>query len=188
MRLLPLDTPGVLGLAAGWLARRENYQWLDFGNGRQTVTPALLKIMAQRDAHFMRAYTLDRDDVPVGIVGVNSVDRISRTATLWAVAGEKSFSNRGYVSLATSKFLTLAFRDLGLHAINTWIVDGNPSLRSLRRLNFRFVGRLRQCHLIDGRPHDRLLFDLLAAEHKELDDERWQRIERSRREALCELP
>jgi RimJ/RimL family protein N-acetyltransferase len=188
MRLLPLDTPGVLEVAAGWLARRENCQWLDFGNGKQTVTPALLKIMAQRDTHFMRVYTSDRNGVPVGIVGANNVDRISRTATLWAVAGEKSFSNRGYVSLATSKFLTLAFRELGLRAINTWIVDGNPSLRSLRRLNFRFVGRLRQCHLIDGRPRDRLLFDLLAAEHKELDGVRWHRIERPRREAVCELP
>jgi RimJ/RimL family protein N-acetyltransferase len=185
MKLLPLDTPEYLELAAGWLARRENYQWLDFGNGRQIVTPALLKIMAQRETHFMRVYTWGRDDAAFGIVGLNSVDRSSGTATLWAVAGEKSFSNRGYVSLATSKFLTLAFRDLGLRAINTWIVDCNPSLRSLQRLNFRFIGRQRQCHIIDGRPHDRLLFDLLAAEHRELDEERWLRIEKPHRETVC---
>jgi RimJ/RimL family protein N-acetyltransferase len=185
MKLLPLVTPESLELAAGWLARKENYQWLDFGNGRQIVTPALLKIMAQRETHFMRVYTWGRDNAAIGIVGLNSVDRSSGTATLWAVAGEKSFSNRGYVSLATSKFLTLAFRDLGLRAINTWIVDRNPSLRSLQRLNFRFIGRQRQCHIIDGRPHDRLLFDLLAAEHRELDEERWLRIEKPHRETVC---
>ncbi|HKW39110.1 MAG TPA: GNAT family protein [Burkholderiales bacterium] len=185
MKLLPLVAPGVLELVAGWLARKENYQWLDFGNGRQIVTPALLKIMTQREGHFMRAYTADRDEIPVGIVGLNGVDRAAKTATLWAVAGDKSFSSRGYVSLATSKFLTLAFRELGLHAINTWIVDGNPSARSLRRLNFRYVGRQRQCHLIDGQPRDRLLFDLLAAEHRELGEERWRRMERPRREAVC---
>jgi len=185
MKLLPLVTPEILELATGWLARKENYQWLDFGNGRQIVTPALLKIMAQRETHFMRVYTWGRDDVPMGIVGLNSVDRYSGTATLWAAAGEKSFSNRGYVSLATSKFLSLAFRDLGLRAINTWIVDRNPSLRSLQRLNFRFIGRQRQCHIIDGRPHDRLLFDLLAAEHRELDEERWLRIEKPHRETVC---
>ncbi|HET7766814.1 MAG TPA: GNAT family protein [Burkholderiales bacterium] len=185
MKLLPLDVPDVLELAARWLAQRENYQWLDFGNGRQLVTPALLKIMTQREAHFMRAYTSDRDDVPVGIVGLNSVDRVARTATLWAVAGDKSFSNRGYVSLASSRLLTLAFRDLALNAVNTWIVDGNPSVRSLQRLNFRFIGRQRQCHMIDGRPRDRLLFDLLAAEHEELAEERWRRIERSHHEAAC---
>jgi RimJ/RimL family protein N-acetyltransferase len=185
MKLLPLDTPELLERAAGWLARRENYQWLDFGNGKQTVTPALLRIMTQRETHFMRVYTWGHDDAPIGIVGLNSVDRFSGTATLWAVAGEKSFSNRGYVSLATSRFLTLAFRDLGLRAINTWIVDRNPSLRSLQRLNFRFIGRQRQCHIIDGCPHDRLLFDLLAAEHRELDEERWLRIEKPHRETVC---
>jgi len=37
-----LDTPEVFDLVASWLATKENYQWLDFGNGRQTVTPVLL--------------------------------------------------------------------------------------------------------------------------------------------------
>ena len=188
MKLLPLDTPDLLSLAAQWLASKENYQWLDFGNGRQVVTPALLKIMTQRETHFLRVYTWGREDRPIGIVGLNSVDRAFKTGTLWAVAGEKSFSNRGYVSLASSKFLTLAFRDLGLHVVNTWIVDRNPSVRSLERLNFRFIGRQRQCHAIDGRPYDRLLFDLLASEHKELDEERWRRMERSRQEEVCEQP
>ena len=131
MKLLPLDAPELLLLAAKWLAAKENYQWLDFGNGRQVVTPALLKIMTQREPHFLRIYTWGPDDRPVGIVGLNSVDRAFKTGTLWAVAGEKSFANRGYVSLASSKFLTLAFRDLGLHVVDTWIVDRNPSVRSL---------------------------------------------------------
>jgi hypothetical protein len=43
MKLLPPDTPEVFELVASWLARKENCQWLDFGNGRQSVTPALLK-------------------------------------------------------------------------------------------------------------------------------------------------
>jgi RimJ/RimL family protein N-acetyltransferase len=186
MRLLPLDTPEVLDLVASWLARKENYQWLDFGNGRQIVTPTLLKIMAHRETHLMRLYTVGGEDTPVGVVGLNGVDRTFGTATLWAVAGEKSFRTRGYVSLASSKLLTMAFRNLGLHAVNTWIVESNPSLRSLERLNFRFIGRQRQCHVIEGRAYDRLLFDLLAAEHRELDEERWHRIEGSQREAVCE--
>jgi RimJ/RimL family protein N-acetyltransferase len=188
MKLLPLDTTGLIELAASWLAQKENYQWLDFGNGRQIVTPTLLKIMTQRETHVMRVYACGLEDAPIGIVGLNSVDRTFGTATLWAVAGEKSFRTRGYVSLASSKLLTFAFRDLGLRAVNTWIVENNPSLRSLERLNFRFVGRQRQCHTIEGRPYDRLLFDLLAAEHRELDEERWHRLERSHREAVCEEP
>ncbi len=179
MKLLPLDTPEVLELVTNWLTQKENYQWLDFGNGRQVITPALLKIMAQRDTHFMRAYTSDRDDAPIGIVGLNSVDRSFKTATFWGASGEKSFRNRGYSTLASSRLMTLAFRDLGLRAVNTWAVEHNPSLRTIERLGFRLIGRQRQCHYIDGRPHDRLLFDLLAAEHQELHEERWHRLERS---------
>jgi RimJ/RimL family protein N-acetyltransferase len=186
MKLLPLDRPELLELVAGWLARKENHQWLDFGNGGQIVTPALLRIMAQRQTHFLRVFTSDRDDIPIGIVGLNSVDRIFKTATFWGAVGEKSFRNRGYSTVASSKFLTLAFRDLGLHAINTWAVDHNQSLRIIERLGFRFVGRQRQCHYIDGRPYDRLMFDLLASEHRELGDEGRHCTERSRRQADCE--
>jgi RimJ/RimL family protein N-acetyltransferase len=183
MKLLPLDRPELFELVAGWLSRKENYQWLDFGNGGQIVIPTLLKIMAQRQTHFLRAFTSDRDDVPIGIVGLNSVDRTFKTATFWGATGEKSFRNRGYSTFASSKFLTLGFRDLGLRAINTWAVDHNQSLRTIERLGFRFVGRQRQCHYIDGRVYDRVLFDLLASEHRELDEARPLRIERSRRQA-----
>jgi len=177
MKLLPLNTPEIIELAASWLARKENYQWLSFGNGVQLVTPMLLKIMAQQETHFMRVYTSDRDDVPIGIAGLNNVSRTFRTGTLWGTTGEKSFRSRGYASFAGSKFLTLAFRNLELHTVNTWVVDRNPSLRLVERLRFRFIGRQRQCHYIDGRPYDRLLFDLLASEHHELRDDRLDRVE-----------
>jgi len=182
MKLLPLDKPELLELAASWLARKENHQWLDFGNGRPLFTPALLKIMAQRDTHFLRAYTSDRDDVPIGILGLNSVDRVFKIATFWGTSGDKSFRNRGYSTLASMKFLALAFRELGLHAINTWAVDHNPSIRIIERLGFRYIGRQRQCHYIDGRLCDRLMFDLLASECREPDAELRQRIGRPHRE------
>jgi RimJ/RimL family protein N-acetyltransferase len=186
MKLLTLDRPELLELAAGWLARKENHQWLDFGNGRPAFTPALLKIMAQRETHFLRMYTSDHDDAPVGILGLNSVDRIFKTATFWGTSGDKSFRNRGYSTFASTKFLALGFRDLGLHAINTWAVDHNPSIRIIERLGFRFIGRQRQCHSIDGRLYDRLMFDLLASEYRELDANRQSRLERSHREADSE--
>jgi RimJ/RimL family protein N-acetyltransferase len=188
VKLLPLDTHEIIELAARWLQEKENYQWLDFGNGKLVVTPPLLKIMTQRDAHFLRAYTSDRDDTPIGLVGLNSVDRTFKTATFWGLSGEKSFRNRGYSTIASSKLMTLAFRDLGLHSVNTWSVDLNPSLRTIERLGFRFIGRQRQCHFIDGRLYDRLLFDLLASEHRELDEKRWDRMEREHRQAVCEAP
>jgi RimJ/RimL family protein N-acetyltransferase len=168
MNLRPLRAAADFELAASWLQRQENNQWLDFGNGRQGITPALLRIMAQRDSHFIRLYVMQGDDSPIGIVALNNVDRNRRTGTLWVVAGEKSFRHRGWAHVATSRFLTLAFQELGLNSVNTWIVEHNPSQRGAERLGFRFIGRQRQCHFIGGQPYDRLLFDLLASEHREL--------------------
>ncbi|MGH8736444.1 MAG: GNAT family N-acetyltransferase [Burkholderiales bacterium] len=186
MKLLPLYSPAMFELAAGWLARKENSEWLDFGIGHQPVTPSILALMARRETHFLRAYTSDRDDTPIGMVALSSVDPVFRTATYWGVSGDKSFASRGYSTLASSKLMTIAFRELRLHSVNTWAAEGNPSVRIITRIGFRPAGRLRQCHCIDGRPHDRLLFDLLASEHRELDEKQWRRFERSRREEAFE--
>ncbi len=169
MRLRPLATPADFELAAGWLQRKENHQWLDFGSSCQRITPALLRIMTQRDTHYIRFYSMHGDDTPIGIVALGNVDRHMRTGTFWGVAGDKSFRYRGWGQLAASRLLTLAFQELGLHSVSTWIVAHNPSQRSAARLGFRYVGRQRQCHFIDGRPYDRLLYDLLASERRELE-------------------
>jgi RimJ/RimL family protein N-acetyltransferase len=169
VKLLPLDRAERIELAARWLAQKENHQWLDFGNGGQAISPALLKVMAQRDTHFIRLYTGPHDDAPIGIAALNNVDRRFRSGVFWGAAGDKSFRSRGWGTLAGSKFLTLAFHELGLHVIQTWVAEGNPSQRLVERLGFRFVGRQRRSHAIDGRPCDRLLYDLLAAEHREIE-------------------
>lgn len=168
MKLKPVDSPELVRLVADWMSRKENYQWLDFGHGRQVLTPEWIKIMTQRDTDVLRVFTPDGEDVPIGVVGLNNVDRHFKTATAWAVLGNKSYARQGYTVRAFSKLLTLAFQELGLHAINSWLVDGNPSIRIVEKLHFTLIGRQRQCHYIDGCPRDRLWFDLLASEHKEL--------------------
>ena len=111
-----------------------------------------------------------------------------KSATLWGAQGDKVFRNRGLGTLAASKVLTLGFRDLGLETINTWVVDGNPSLRLIQRLNFRPIGRQRQCHFIDGQAYDRLLFDLLASEHESSEGDRPPRGQRPPWEAVGGKP
>ena len=39
MNLKPIDNPELLNLAAAWLAREEDFQWLQPRNARQAVTP-----------------------------------------------------------------------------------------------------------------------------------------------------
>src|ERR687891_617122 len=118
MQLKPLDTPELLRTAVGWLSQKENYQWLDFGDGRQQVSPEWLK-----------------------------------TANFLIVLGDRSYAKQGYATRAGLATLTLGFRELGLHAIHTWIVEGNHSVHLARNMNFKPIGRQRQCHYIDGQPY-----------------------------------
>ena len=185
MKLLPLDSPALVELAAGWLARKENYQWLDFGGGPQLITAPLLKIMAQRDTHFMRLYTGSDDCNPIGLLGLNSVNRALRSAIFWGVSGDKSFRERGYSTPGSARFVALGFRELGLRVMHTWVADGNPSQRIVERLGFRLIGRQRLSHVIDGRPCDRLLYDMLEGELREHDHARPRRAGTPREAAFA---
>src|SRR5437763_145180 len=120
MKLVPLDCPELLTLVAGWLAQKENHQWLDFGDGRQVASPEWLKIAMQRGTHVLRVFTRDGDETPIGVVGLSNVNPHFKSATIWVVAGDKSYAARGYATRAASEMLTFAFGTLGLHAINTW--------------------------------------------------------------------
>lgn len=179
LTLRSLGADGIL-LAADWLAQRENYQWLDFGHGQQVVTAQTLAFMLRRDIHLLRLYTADETDEPIGLVALSDISAAFKSATLWYVLGDKRYGGLGYTTRAVAEMLTLGFRELRVRTVHAWAVERNaPSIAVLRRNNFRLVGRLRQCHEIDGRPCDRLLFDLLAREHTEVVGraaEPWQQI------------
>jgi RimJ/RimL family protein N-acetyltransferase len=167
MQLLPLDTPERVALAGGWLSAPPNAKWLDFGNGVQCVSPVMLKVMTQRDIHCLRLYTGDDGAAPAGIVGLSNIDRKFKTASVWCVLGDKRYA--GCSARAVSKMLTIAFTELGLHAVSCWTLEINRGGRGvIDHLPFRFIGKLRQCHYVDGRPYDRLLYDMLASEHREI--------------------
>jgi RimJ/RimL family protein N-acetyltransferase len=170
MQLVPIDTPERLQLVAHWLAQKGNYQWLELGDGRQLMSVEWLTIAMQRRSYVLRLFTSDVDDTPIGVVALSNVNEHFKTANIWVVVGDKSYASRGYASRAASKMLTIGFKELGLEAVHTWIVEHNQSVRMAKRLRFRLIGRQRQCHYIDGRAYDRLWFDLLAAEHEEIPD------------------
>src|SRR5438046_10052324 len=116
MKLLPIDSPALIETVAGWLGQKENYQWLDFGQGVQRLTPVALKLMTQRDIHFLRVFTGDDDTTLAGVVGLTNVDRTFRTASVWTVLGNKGQGGCG--RRATARLRDLAFRGLGQGAIN----------------------------------------------------------------------
>ncbi|MGH2566808.1 MAG: GNAT family N-acetyltransferase [Bacteroidota bacterium] len=166
MYLRPVDTNDVRTISQ-WLAEKENYQWLDFGSGKQILSPESIKIMIQRDIHVLRLVISGPENIPVGLVALSNIDRNFGTATLWAVLGDKRYSGHGYTTRAISEMLTYGFDELGLQSINAWSVESNTaSIRLTEKNHFRVIGKQRRCHRIDGQMYDRLLFDILASEHR----------------------
>jgi RimJ/RimL family protein N-acetyltransferase len=171
MNLLPLDAASIR-LAADWLARPENHKWLDFGHGVRFLTVPLLTLMNKHELHRLRMYTPDESDTPIGIIGLSDITTLRESATLWYVLGDKRFGGRNYTGRAAAGMLSLGFGEVGLKVVHAWAVEANaPSVRVLERNGFKLVGRLRQCHEINGALYDRLLFDMLRSEHVPSD---WQ--------------
>jgi len=153
VRLKPLDSSELILTVAGWLAQKENYQWLQFGDGRQILTPVLLKIMSQRDAHVLRVY-VSEDGAPLGIVGLDEVNRNFKTARLWVVAGEKNCCGRGYATEAAQRLMDWARAEHGVRRfISSTTPDNAPSLRVHEKLGFRRTGQV-----VDGE----IIFELHA--------------------------
>ncbi len=169
MNLHPIKDSEI-ALVASWLAEKQNYEWLDFGNGVQVPTPVMLKFMIQKENHLLRVFTLDQMDEPLGVVAFSNVARNFRTALLWYVLGNKAFACQGHTTRAVSELLRIGFTELSLRAVEAWAVDENrASIRVLEKNAFRHIGRQRSCHDIDGRAMDRLLFDLLSSEYVRLE-------------------
>jgi RimJ/RimL family protein N-acetyltransferase len=182
--LIPPDSPELLNLVARWLACKENYQWLDFGEGRQLASREWIKMAMQRQTTVLRVFTSDREYLPIGVAGLSNVNTHFGTAGAWVVLGEKNFARQGYATRALSRLLTHGFAELRLRSIHTWIVEHNVSMEMVRRVGFKPIGRQRACHIIEGRAYDRLWFDLLADEHKDIADERQSAPARTDHEAV----
>ncbi|MGQ0612465.1 MAG: GNAT family N-acetyltransferase [Planctomycetaceae bacterium] len=154
-----------LDLVSRWLGEKENYQWLDFGAGHQVIARTALALMRQRDHHCFRLQFAGEGGPPVGLVALSNISPNFRSAMLWYLLGDKRHAGKGITRRGVEEILRHAFGPLGLHSVYAWcVVENAPSQRILQRSGFREIGRQRECHFIDGRPHDRMLYDLLARE------------------------
>ena len=163
-------TDDILPTIVDWLARPEIARWLDFGSG-QAVTAAALKLGMARGGEQLFTFADEGAETPVGVVGLSQIHRSFRTAMLWYALGEPQMAGRGLTTRAVEAVLEIAFGRLELDAINAWtVVENRPSARILEKTGFRLIGRQRRCHHIDGRAHDRLLFDRLSSQFEDRDD------------------
>jgi RimJ/RimL family protein N-acetyltransferase len=155
----PLDADTV-PLVAEWLANPLNYKWLDFGLGRQSLGTTALRVMQRSDSHFIRVIH-EEGGRPVGIFGLHNVDNPFGNAMLWGVRARLRPPTKERTRNVLRKVLAHGFEAHGLHSVHAWVVDRNHSSAMLMRsIGMIEMGRMRKCHLLDGVPRDRILFDI----------------------------
>ncbi len=107
----------------------------------------MLELVLKRPTHYLRVFTDDSDE-PIGIAALDNINRQAahRPPCGASPARRPSAAAATTIGLSELADAVVAFGELGLNAVNTWLVDTNPSRKVLERVNFRYVGRMRQCH------------------------------------------
>lgn len=150
-----------------WLSDPQNNQWLELDMAN-IGSPSQLKTLLNSDAHYVRLFKATPEGDALGLVGLSNINRTLGTAMPWCVLNSDSHAGKFYMIRALSKLLQIAFDEMGLRSLHAWTVENNaPSVRLLRYAGFRYIGRQRRCHMINGRVLDRLWFDLLDFEYRE---------------------
>ncbi|MDZ7755217.1 GNAT family N-acetyltransferase [Rhodohalobacter sp.] len=155
-----------------WMMDEQNYRWFDFGRGVQKLAAPALKIDDLTDnEHELRIFTCDETDKPIGLISLSDINKKFKTATLWFVLGDKNYTGQNYTTKAVSSMLTMGFEELKLESIFAWVIEKNvASIKVLEKNNFKFIGKRRRCHYINGHAYDRLQYDILAGEHNMLQN------------------
>lgn len=98
----------------------------------------------------------------VGTTGMRAIDWMSRNAATGTAIGDRTAWRKGIATEAMQIRAEYAFRQLGLHKLNSGYAEGNAgSAEAQRRAGYREVGRLRDDLFRDGRWHDMIVTEIL---------------------------
>jgi RimJ/RimL family protein N-acetyltransferase len=119
--------------------------------------------LKDKNSHIFAIET--EDGVPIGNIGLHSVDWRNRSAVLGIVIAEKEYWGQGYGTDAITALLGFAFREMNLHRVFLFTYDFNErAIRCYEKCGFQHEGRAREAVFRDGRYHDSLLMGILRGD------------------------
>lgn len=108
--------------------------------------------------------TLDEDKL-IGTVGLESINRTDRKATLGIFIGDKDYRSKGYGSEAIKLVLEYGFKYMNLHNIKLDLIEFNErALKCYKKCGFKEYGRRRKCKFVNGKYYDAIEMDILEDE------------------------
>lgn len=121
---------------------------------------------------------LHKDDRPVGVIALESVDGVNGQAELGIGICEPALWDQGYGTEATEVMLDFAFGELRLHRVFLHVFSGNErAVRVYGKAGFVHEGTKRESYYRHGRYHDTHVMGILAREWTALERPRTWEIE-----------
>lgn len=98
----------------------------------------------------------------VGECSIHSIDWRNRVAQIGVCVWSPGDRRQGYGRYGVEQMIEWGFGTLGLHRLESWILDDNtPSVRLFEKLGFTYDGLLKQRFLVAGRNHDMHVLGLI---------------------------
>jgi len=108
---------------------------------------------------------------PIGSIGFNHTNWVSRNANIFLTIGEPEYWGKGIAGEASRLMINYGFTELNFHKIFAGVVTpNNRSLRAAEKLGFEKEGVLKEEMYVDGQYHDVHKFALFKRDWKMKDD------------------
>jgi [ribosomal protein S5]-alanine N-acetyltransferase len=111
----------------------------------------------------IKMYEIIREDMPIGVCGLTSIDSTNRRAE-FSLYIEPGKQGNGFGELALKTLVSHGFKNLNLHVIWGETFDGNPAAELFKRAGFKKEGTRRQFYFRSGKYIDAHLYSVLSSE------------------------
>ena len=92
---------------------------------------------------------------PIGSIGFNHINWVSRNANIFLTIGEPEFWGKGIAGEASNLMINYGFTELNFHKIFAGVFTPNTrSFRAAEKLGFEKEGVLKEEMYVDGQYHD----------------------------------
>ena len=109
---------------------------------------------------------IEADGIPVGLIGLLSIDNKNRKAEYYVSMGEVEYKGKGIAAEATHQLLEYAFCNLRLERVYLYTESENHAAQKMfKRVGFREEGLLKKDIISRGRYVDRSIFGITRTEY-----------------------
>lgn len=156
--LRPLREDDVTDEYLSWFQDAAVTEFLDAKRISREDAVRYMQTGRETRAYFMYAVIIKDGGVHIGNVKVGPIQWNHLVSDLVTLIGRREYWGKGFATEAIKLGNRVAFDVHGMRKVSGGIAEGNAgSLKAYTGAGWVIEGRLKGHHLIDGKPHDRIL-------------------------------